>query len=199
MTGPADDARNDAPHLLTPRLELSFGRDEDADVLFPFVHGEPGRAVTNTLQWDGPDRPDDLRGFFRLHGTGTFVPHGFHWLLRDRDGSLAGEAGRALGSIGIRRGREPGAGDIGYWIAPPYWGRGLMAEAIAALVDHAFDRLGFAAVEAQVYAFNARGLALLDKLGFRRVRPLPAYAVKRGRRVDGWQFSIAPGRLVRPR
>ena len=33
MTGPADDARNDAPHLLTPRLELSFGRDEDADVL----------------------------------------------------------------------------------------------------------------------------------------------------------------------
>ncbi len=44
----AGDARNEYPPMITPRLELSFGTPDDAEVLFPFVHGKEGRLVTDT-------------------------------------------------------------------------------------------------------------------------------------------------------
>lgn len=71
--GPDPDSTNDTI-LKTPRLELSFGTDEDAEELYPYVHGEPGRAVTDNLLWDGPETVDDIAEFFRKHTIGTFVP-----------------------------------------------------------------------------------------------------------------------------
>ena len=193
--GPAPDAPNDTPVLRTSRLELSFGRPEDADVLFPFVHGEEGRAVTDTLLWDGPDHPDELRAYFRGGGTQTFGSGGYHWLVRDRDGSITGEPGRAIGSIGIRPAGRPGAGDIGYWLAPPYWNRGLMAEAVAALVTHSFDHWGCTVVTADVFTFNPAGRRLLEKLGFRRVGEQAGRHTKRGEPVDCYLYEILPGQL----
>ncbi len=91
------------------------------------MHGDTGRLVTDNLLWDGPDGVEDMSGFFALHQTENFAEHGFHWLLRDRVGNLTGTPGQPVGSIGL----EQGDGDeceIGYWLAPPYWGQGLMAE-----------------------------------------------------------------------
>jgi RimJ/RimL family protein N-acetyltransferase len=194
-TGPGPDAKN-TTELETPRLILGFGTDADVHVLFPYVHGEPGREVTRTLVWDGPERPEDMAEFYRLHTAGTFVPHGFHWLLRDRTGELTGEAGRAMGSLGIRHAGVPGRGDIGYWIAPPFWGRGLMREALVALIRHAFGPLNMAKVEATVYTSNDRSLALLDGLGFRREGLLRRNFRKCGQWVDVIAFGMLPGELV---
>lgn len=47
--GPDPNSTNNTV-LKTKRLELSFGSDQDAKDLLPFVHGEPGRKVTNTLR-----------------------------------------------------------------------------------------------------------------------------------------------------
>ncbi len=49
--------------------------------------------VTDTLLWDGPETVEDIARFFRNHTTGTFEPHGFHWLLRDRTGEITGKEG----------------------------------------------------------------------------------------------------------
>lgn len=196
--GPAPDARNDTPQLLTARLELSFGRREDAEVLFPFVHGEAGRAVTDTLLWDGPETPEDIGGYFQEHANSTFEPDGFNWVIRDRDGSITGEPGRALGSIGIRPAGRRGEADIGYWIGPPYWNRGLMTEAVGTLVRHAFEHWGCTRVAADAFAVNTASQRLLEKLGFRKVAELPGYVVKRGEPVDGYRYDILPGELWDP-
>lgn len=193
----APDAVNGTPRMMTERLELSFGSDEDAAALFPYVHGHAGRAVTDTLLWDGPARVEDISAFFRSHTTGTWAVDGFHWVLRDRDGSLSGTAGTAIGAIGMRVGVAADECDIGYWLAPPYWGQGLMPEAIATLARHAFD-LGFEAIGADVFAFNQRGLRLLEKLGFRRIGELPAYVTKRGKPIDGVRFRASREELVLP-
>ena len=193
----ASDATNATPRMITARLELSFGSDEDAATLFPYVHGDPGRAVTDTLLWDGPARVEDISSFFRNHATGTWAVEGFHWVLRDRDGTLSGTAGTAIGSIGIRVGVADDECDIGYWLAPPFWGQGLMPEAIAAVARHAFD-LGFCAVGADVFSFNQRGQRLLEKLGFQRIAELPAYVTKRGKPIDGVRFRVTREELVVP-
>lgn len=196
--GPAPDQTNDTPFLLTPHLELSFGRPEDAETLFPFVHGDAGRVVTDTLLWNGPAHPDEIWAFFRLHATATFQPDGFHWVIRDRSGSLSGQTGRALGSIGIRPTARRGEADIGYWIAPPYWNQGLMTEAVTALVRHAFEHWGFTLVAADAFAVNVASQRLLGKVGFRMVAEQPGYIIKRGEPVDGLRYEILPGELVTP-
>ncbi|MDH3731456.1 MAG: GNAT family N-acetyltransferase [Acidimicrobiia bacterium] len=187
------DATNDTPVMTTARLELSFGTAADDAVLFPYVHGEGGRAITDLLIWDGPDKPGDMTESFKLHTTGTLGKDGFHWLLRDRDGSLTGSAGEAIGAIGVRTTDEPEICDVGYWLAQPFWGKGLMGEAIAAVAEHALDHLGFAAVAADVFATNHRSARLLEKLGFTQEGEMPAYNIKRGCPVDGLHYVLRAG------
>ena len=193
--GPAPHEPTDTALLQTARLELSFGRPDDADVLFPYVHGDAGRVVTDTQLWDGPESPDDIWTFFRQHATAPFEPDGFNWVIRDRSGTLTGEAGRAMGSLGIRPTSRPGEADIGYWIAPPYWNQGLMTEAGAALVRHAFEHWGCTLSSADAFTANVASQRLLEKVGFRKVAEQPGYLIKRGEPVDGCRYEILPGEL----
>lgn len=52
------------PVLTTKRLTLSAPTADDADVIFPFVYGEPGRVVTDMLLWDGPENIEELRDYY---------------------------------------------------------------------------------------------------------------------------------------
>ena len=180
--------------MATERLELSFGRPEDADVLFPYLHGEPGRPVTDFLLWDGPEVPTDLSSYFEHHSTGTFNEQGFHWLLRDRTGELTGSVGEAMGAIGLRSTDDPDIGDIGYWIAERFWGQGLMAEAITAVTELAFRHWDLHAMAADVFTSNERSARLLRKLGFVQEGEMPAYNIKRGCPVDGLHFVLRRSR-----
>lgn len=193
--GPPPGTRNEA-HLATPRLELTPPRPEDADAIFRMVHGPAGRAVTRTLVWDGPVDHAEVREWIDKCREQPFDDWGHHWMLLDRTGEITGEAAATpLGSIGTRPLGVPGRGDLGYWLGEAYWGRGLMAEAIEAVVRHAFGPLRMAKIEAEVFTENARGLALLDKLGFRREGLLRRAAHKDGRHVDCVVFGILPGEL----
>lgn len=195
MTGRVGpDSVNDTPLIETDRLALSFGTEADVGVLFPHVHGDAGRAVTDMLLWDGPRQADELREYFRLHADGMFGEHGFNWNLRDRTGALTGTAGQAIGAIGLRPGPDAGTGDIGYWLAPAYWGLGLAGEAILAVTDHAFSHLGLGALVAEVFPHNERGLRLVEKLGFVTEGVRRRAVVKRGVTCDLVRY-----RLVRQR
>ena len=49
-----------------------------------------------------------------------------------------------------------------------FWGRGLMSEALAAVLSYAFEDLGMHRIEADVDPDHAASLALLEKFGFIR-------------------------------
>lgn len=187
--GPAPDATNSSV-LNTERLELSFGDDSDAERLFGFVHGEAGRSVTDFLLWDGPEDVEEMAGYFRRHRSGTFVPHGFHWLVRDRTGALTGSEGAAMGSIGIDQRGPVGRCSLGYWLAPPYWGQGVMPEALAAVIQHGFGTLGVVKFEAEVFEGNTRSVALLERLGFRKEGRIRLAQYKRGRWIDELVYGL---------
>ena len=69
-----------------------------------------------------------------------------------------------VGSCGLGR-RPSGAVELGYWIARPFWGRGLATEAGTALVDIA-RTLGFPSLEASHFVDNPPSGRVLEKLGF---------------------------------
>ena len=77
--------------------------------------------------------------------------------------------GVALGAIGVhpqedvhRRSME-----IGYWLGEPYWGRGIVTEAVRALTRYAFDTFDVARVYAHVYEWNPASARVLEKAGYR--------------------------------
>ncbi len=61
----------------------------------------------------------------------------YQWVLVLQDGD-----GEAIGNIHFRPHIDSAKGNRGFWLAEPYWNRGLMSEAIEAVNSFAFGSLG---------------------------------------------------------
>ena len=57
--------------------------------------------------------------------------------------------------------------ELGYWIAEPYWGKGLVVEASKVIIRHAFDDLDIKQIYATYRIENTQSKRVLEKLGFR--------------------------------
>lgn len=79
----------------------------------------------------------------------------------------------AIGSIGLTppaQSHTKAADDeieIGYWIGVPYWGQGLIPEAVRALQKHAFLDLGCSAIWCGYYDGNEKSKRCQEKCGFK--------------------------------
>jgi ribosomal-protein-alanine N-acetyltransferase len=56
--------------------------------------------------------------------------------------------------------------EIGYDLAGDHWGKGLMSEALRAILTYGFDRLGIRKINADTLSSNSRSINLLKRLGF---------------------------------
>lgn len=71
-----------------------------------------------------------------------------------------------MGFCGMHReGRDA---EIGYWLGEPFWGKGYMTEAAAAVIDWYFASSSASRMVSGVFYFNAPSLAIQEKLGFVR-------------------------------
>lgn len=96
-----------------------------------------------------------------------------------------------IGSIGFYQWRdEPEAAAVlGYDLAPEWWGRGLMSEAVEAVVDYGFEHMRLAFVEATVLVGNDRSCRTLERTGFVRVGVLPLHGQdEHGDRRDEYHY-----------
>jgi RimJ/RimL family protein N-acetyltransferase len=56
--------------------------------------------------------------------------------------------------------------EIGYWIGEPYWGQGLIPEAVNELIKHAFQNLKYTAVWSGYFDGNEKSKRVQEKCGF---------------------------------
>ncbi|RXF75589.1 GNAT family N-acetyltransferase [Hansschlegelia zhihuaiae] len=75
-------------------------------------------------------------------------------------------AGAFAGCVAVDA--QTGAPELGYWLARPYWGRGIGTRATRALTDLAFAATGLPALVSGHFIDNEASAAVLAKLGFRR-------------------------------
>jgi RimJ/RimL family protein N-acetyltransferase len=74
---------------------------------------------------------------------------------------------RAIGTCLLFRLEAASArAELGYVLGRSRWGRGLMHEALVALISHAFDAQGLRRLEAEVNPLNVASCRLLERLGF---------------------------------
>jgi len=87
---------------------------------------------------------------------------GVRYALREREG------GAFIGSCGFNTLVTERAcrGEIAYDLKRAWWGRGVMAEVLPALIDVGFGRLNLQRLEALVTPGNARSCRLLERHGF---------------------------------
>lgn len=56
--------------------------------------------------------------------------------------------------------------ELGYWLLPEQWGRGIVRECLPVALDYAFARMGVHRVEAVVELANTASLRVLEAAGF---------------------------------
>lgn len=97
----------------------------------------------------------------------------------------------AIGSIGIVLGKDVHrfTAEMGYWLAEPYWGKGIMTDAVQFLTAWAFRELKLHRVSAEPYATNKASHRVLEKAGFTREGVLRSSAFKDGKIVDQFVYS----------
>jgi RimJ/RimL family protein N-acetyltransferase len=155
--------------LATRRLVLRPPRAEDAAPIARFldnfaVSGNLARVpcpyrIEHARAWVESRRPD-----LPLEETNFAI-------------CLAGEG--LIGQVGF----HVDAGErtvIGYWLAQPFWNRGLMSEAAGAAIDWYFEASGAPVLHSGVFAFNRASLAIQKKLGFVQTGTSSMHCLARG-------------------
>lgn len=70
-----------------------------------------------------------------------------------------------IGEIGLRLETEHNKAEIGYWIAEPYWGKGIATEAVAAVIKFGFEELKLNKIFATCFDGNKTSGKVLEKNG----------------------------------
>jgi ribosomal-protein-alanine N-acetyltransferase len=97
----------------------------------------------------------------------------------------------AIGSIGLMLGKDVHrfTAEMGYWLAEPYWGKGIMTDAVQFLTTWAFRELKLHRLSAEPYATNTASHRVLEKAGFIREGVLRSSVFKDGKILDQFIYS----------
>jgi ribosomal-protein-serine acetyltransferase len=105
--------------------------------------------------------PAHSLAFIRMARKQFAADEGMHFGILDEDGAI-------IGTVGFHRfDWQNRATSIGYWLSADHQGRGVMTEAVRALVDHAFGERDLHRIEISAAVGNARSRAIPERLGFR--------------------------------
>lgn len=164
--------------LTTPRLALRPLRPRDAQALFEIYADPLAMRYWSTPPWTTPQQAVE-----RIEADAACLEEGsaLRLALVPRDGTEAPrdeagvrggageEAAPLIGTVSLFAfDIASQRAEIGYMLAPRAWGRGLMHEALQALVAYAFGPLGLRRLEADIDPRNERSARVLERLGFVR-------------------------------
>ncbi|WP_088809859.1 MULTISPECIES: GNAT family N-acetyltransferase [Listeria] len=93
--------------------------------------------------------------------------------------------GKLVGSISFHTmDKVNQSGEIGYWLAEPFQGQGLMIKSLRFLIDYGFHTLKLHRIEMKIASNNEKSQSLPEKLGFRKEGILKEAKFINGRFVD---------------
>jgi ribosomal-protein-alanine N-acetyltransferase len=150
--------------LVTPRLHLRIANVADAE---PFFDHMRDPEMPRLMAWAAHASIDETRAWLSRAADALAAGTDVLWAI-ELDGAIVGAIGLHLicwSAFALRLDRA----DLGYWIAPVVWNRGLMTEAARAVTTWAFETLGLHKVFVQCVEANTGSRRVIEKLGFRFV------------------------------
>jgi RimJ/RimL family protein N-acetyltransferase len=100
--------------------------------------------------------------------------------------------GETCGGIGIHPLEDVHrrTAEIGYWLAEPFWGQGIVTGAVRAIIPVAFDRYAIVRLQAGIFANNPASMRVLEKCGFVREAVHKNALTKNGTTMDEVMYAI---------
>lgn len=153
-----------APPLITPRLRLRPWLPHDLEMLATL--GADPRVV----RWVADGEVWTYARATRSHDRALahWARHGFGWRVAETR-----QGGEVIGFMALNfagegsEGLDPGAYEIGWWIAPASWRQGYALEGAQAVRDEAFSRLRAPGIVARIRPANAGSRAVAEGIGMR--------------------------------
>lgn len=145
--------------LETKRLLMRPWEESDAEELYKYAK-DP--AVGPIAGWPPHTSVKNSREIIRnvLSISGTYA---IIWK----------ETGLPIGSVGIKTGDQTDLTDaedeceIGYWLGVPYWGQGIMPEAVKEILRYGFEELNMKKIWCAYYDGNHKSKRVQEKCGFK--------------------------------
>jgi ribosomal-protein-alanine N-acetyltransferase len=108
-----------------------------------------------------------------------------HFAIRTGDDTLIGGCGLNDFQMGKSHRAE-----IGYWLAKPFWGQGIMTAVVQRVCQHAFEDFGLVKITAYVFSPNRASARVLEKCGFQQEGYLRRHFFKEGKFLDARLFAL---------
>ena len=170
------------PTLHTARLRLRPFTDADADDLF-----EMHSSAFVLRYWDAPPWQERARAERFLSACRQLAEEGTGARLavdRVPDGGFVGWCSLTRWNPDYR------SAALGYCLTDAAWGHGYATEAVAAMLQWAFDTLDLNRVQAETDTRNVASARVLEKNGFVREGTLREDCVVNGEVSDSWVFGL---------
>lgn len=147
------------PHK-TKRLTLRWFTAED----FPAYADYHSRPDVYQYLYSSPPEGNALQEQFNKIVRHVFVEDGdaFHLAVVNENEDIVGEVLLKLAS------KEARQAEVGYIFHPDFAGNGYATEAVRAIIDLGFERLGFHRIFARLDTQNLGSVGVVERLGLRR-------------------------------
>ena len=142
----------------TERLLLRPWEEDDAESLYEYA-GNP--AVGPVAGWPPHKSVEESRDVIKNVLNG---PEAYAVCLK--------EDGRAIGAVELKPkdhsdlAESDDECELGYWLGQPFWGRGIIPEAVTEMLRHAFEDCGMKKVWCGYYDGNTKSARVQEKCGF---------------------------------
>ena len=176
MSDLRDEVFSSFPVLETERLRLRASGPGDAAATLAVLSSEDVCRYYDL----SPLILEDEAATLIANRAAAFVrEERIRWALARREDDTV------IGSCGLSRWDEGAAqAEVGYELAPAEQGRGLMREALTAVLGFGFERMQLRRIEANVVPGNEPSLHLLRRLGFRELELRPGRGFWKGETHD---------------
>ena len=145
--------------LKTERLLLRRWEDSDAENLYEYAKDPDVGPIAG---WPPHQSVDESRNVIRNVFQGK---EAYAICLKTDE--------KAIGAIELKLNGHTDMTDrddeceLGYWLGKPFWGQGIMPEAVKEILRHAFEEIGMTKVWVGYYEGNSKSRRVQEKCGFR--------------------------------
>lgn len=100
--------------------------------------------------------------------------------------------GKAVGGIGIhpQTDIQRKNAELGYWLAKPYWGNGIISKAITQMIDYGFKTFDIDRIYARPFGTNIASQKVLEKSGFILEATFEKSLFKNGEYLDELVYAV---------
>lgn len=170
------------PTIQTERLRLRKLTMRDAQDIYLYSQ-DP--LVAKYVLWEAMTSPAEAKNYIRYmlrkYRLGEPASWGIEWTA----------TGRIIGTIGFMWiQRENASAEVGYSLNRTFWNRGIMTEALSALIEYGFRGMNLNRIEAQHETENPASGAVMRKCGMIPEGTLRQRMMNKGRFVDVNLYAI---------